>query len=196
MRIHFNRRTAVKAAAVVAGATALALGTAACGEKPADVVSDNLSNAADNFQIKREIDVINTVTGEHIMSIRGLCSLGNDDPDYRLSITCKTGEDEHGNGQYIKDFVYTPQTVTVLVQQLGSAHVSSAHYSVTWNPGVLVPNFNKAGGVTLTPTQPGTESQAQPNQEAPAQSGTTTSAAPRTKIVPVPGRTVTVQSDG
>lgn len=182
----FNRRVAVALLVPVLAAGALV--TSGCGSQPADVVSNNLSKSADNFRIEREIDVINTVTGEHIMSIRGLCSLGNDDPPERLSVTCKTGEDELGNGKYIKDFIFLPPTVTVLVQQLGSAEVSDAHYSVTWNPGTLVPDFNKAGGEPLTPSQP--DSTASSKQEK------TASNSPKTKIVPLPGKTVTVEATG
>jgi len=187
----FNRKTARFLPLL-----AIPLAAAACGGgKPADVVSHNLSNKADNFQIAREIDVVDTITDEHIMSIRGLCSLGNDDPDYRLSVTCKVGEDKLGNGEYIKDFVYTPQTVTVLVQQLGSANVSSSHYSVTWNPGVLIPDFNGAGGKPLTPDTK-TATFTPPSKTTSKTKTATSSASPKVKVVPLPGPTVTVQSSG
>lgn len=184
LRDMFNRKTA----ALLAGVAVLGLGGTGCslGGEPADNVSKNLSKSADNFRILREIDVINTVNGEHIMSIRGLCSLGNDDPPERLSVTCKTGEDENGNGEYIKDFVFLPPTVTVLVQQLGSAEVSESRYMVTWNPKALVPDFTKAGGQPQTP-DPSTAT------EEPTASSEQPKTASKT-VVPLPGRTVTVEA--
>jgi hypothetical protein len=164
------------------------VGAAACAtDKPADVVSHNLSNSADNFQINRQIDVVNTVTGQDLLTIRGLCSLGNDDTPERISVTCKTGENARGEAEYIKDFVFLPPTVTVLVQQLGSAHVSSAQYSITWNPGALVPDFNSAGGPQKTPS----------NAPTPSQPGGQSSSDQQIRVVPIPARPAPApKSDG
>ena len=52
--------------------------TVACASK-ADVASQNLSTAADNFQITRRIVFYNGITGQYILVIEGLCSLGNND---------------------------------------------------------------------------------------------------------------------
>ena len=67
----------------------LALVLSGCSD--ADVASENISKAADNFEITRRIVFYNGVTGEYILTIEGLCSLGNYDPEGSLSVTCKTG---------------------------------------------------------------------------------------------------------
>jgi len=51
------------------------------GCSDADIASSNLSVAADNFEINRRIVFYNGISGEYILTIEGLCSLGNyDDP--------------------------------------------------------------------------------------------------------------------
>ena len=61
--------------------------------RDADVASRNLSYAADQFQITRRVVFYNGITGEYLLTIEGLCSLGNYDADKTLSVTCKTGPD-------------------------------------------------------------------------------------------------------
>jgi hypothetical protein len=65
------------------------------GCSDADVASTNLSKAADQFEINRRIVFYNGITGEYMLTIEGLCSLGNNDPTRQLSVTCKTGEKEY-----------------------------------------------------------------------------------------------------
>ena len=165
-------------------AVAFGVPLAACGGTPADVVSSNLSNAADNFKIDRQIDFVDTITGKNMVTVQGLCSLGNNDVFPNVTVTCKTGEDKKGNGEYIKDFFIVTPTTTVAAVQLGSAEVSSAQYSITWAPGVLVPNFNSPGGAPLTPT-PAPASTSTPAPAATSTTSPTTKAtlAPATKAV-------------
>ena len=84
--------------------TAAAMGLAAC-EKDADIASRNISTAADMFEINRRIVFYNGITGEYILTIEGLCSLGNYDKKGELSVTCKTGR-----GQYKKHFLLKTQS--------------------------------------------------------------------------------------
>jgi hypothetical protein len=72
---------------ILALAALLMLG--ACTD--ADIASENISKAADNFEIQRRVVFYNGITGGYILSIEGLCSLGNFDSGGRLSVTCKTG---------------------------------------------------------------------------------------------------------
>ena len=65
----------------------------------ADVASENLSVAADQFQIQRRIVFYNTMSDTYLMSLEGLCSLGNSDHSGELSVTCKIGP---GLGTYFK----------------------------------------------------------------------------------------------
>ena len=70
----------------------IALAITGCSD--ADVASENLSKAADQFEITRRIVFYNGITGEYILTIEGLCSLGNYDAAGSLSVTCKTGANE------------------------------------------------------------------------------------------------------
>ena len=116
---------------------ALATGLTACGSSDADVASKNLSTAADNFEINRQIVFYNGITGEYIAEVDGLCSVGNHDPAGKLSVTCKVGPDK-----YIKNFLGLSDNVTWFALQTDAATVSTAHYRVVFTPSTVVPNLD------------------------------------------------------
>ena len=70
-------------------ALAAAATLAACSD--AQVASSNLSKAADNFEINRRIVFFNGITGEYMLSIEGLCSIGSATETKAVAVTCKTG---------------------------------------------------------------------------------------------------------
>lgn len=117
-------------------AIGLMLSLAACNQE-ADVASQNLSTAADNFQVNRRIVFYNGVTGEYILSIEGLCSLGNADAASRLTVTCKTGPSE-----YKKHFLGLSDNVTFFAEQIDPASVSGNHYKVVFRPQTIVPDVD------------------------------------------------------
>lgn len=125
------KKILVSAAAVVLAAAALT----GC-QHQSDVVSHNLSNAADNYQVARKITFYNGITGKDILVVTGFCSLGNDDPPRVLTFTCKTGPNT-----YIKDSLGLSDNVTYLSEQLEGQGVSSTRYTVTWIPQTVVPNI-------------------------------------------------------
>lgn len=106
----------------------------------ADVASKNLSKAADNFEVMRRIVFYNGITGEYILTVEGLCSLGNFDSARQLSVTCKTGKDT-----YKKHFLGLSDNVTYFAEQLESAKVSAYHYRVTFKPQTIVPDVDVRG---------------------------------------------------
>ena len=114
---------------------ALVLLGAGCSD--ADIVSSNLSKDADYFKINRRIVFYNGITGEYMLAIEGKCSLGNDDPSNRLSVTCKTGED-----QYKKHFLGLSDNVTFFVEQVDAKNVSPDHYKVIFKPASIVPDID------------------------------------------------------
>ena len=116
-------------------AAALTLGLAACNE--ADVASQNLSTAADNFQINRRIVFYNGITDTYMLTIEGLCSLGNTDRDGQLTVTCKTGPTA-----YKKHFLGLSDNVTYFVEQLEAANVSAYHYKVIFRPATIIPDVD------------------------------------------------------
>ncbi len=107
------------------------------GCNDADVASRNLSTAADNFQVNRRIVVINGITDNYLLSVEGLCSLGNADKDREISITCKTGPEA-----YKKFFAGLSDNVTYVVEQLEPMPVSVYRYKVVFKPSVIIPDID------------------------------------------------------
>ncbi len=116
---------------------ALACLSVLAGCNDADVASRNLSKAADNFEINRRVVFYNGITGEYMLSIEGLCSLGNADKSREVTITCKTGP-----ANFKKHFLGLSDNVTYLVEQLDGADVSTYHYKVVFKPSVIVPDIS------------------------------------------------------
>lgn len=124
----------LKLIAIALAATALA----AC--KDADVASRNLSYAADMFEINRRVVFYNGITGEYMLTVEGLCSLGNNDTAGKLSITCKVGAD-----QYKKHYLGLSDNVTFFVEQLEPSKQSAYHYRVVFKPQTIVPDIDVRG---------------------------------------------------
>lgn len=111
---------------------------AACTD--ADIASRNLSKAADQFEINRRIVFYNGITDTYMMTIEGLCSLGNYDKGGELTITCKVGHDA-----YKKHFLGLSDNVTYFVEQLEAADVSTYHYRVIFKPQSILPDIDFKG---------------------------------------------------
>lgn len=105
--------------------------------KEADVASHNLSRAADEFEINRRIVFYNGITGDYILEIQGLCSLGNQDSAGQLTVTCKTG-----NASYKKHFLGLSDNVTYFAEQIEAAGVSGYHYKVIFKPLSIIPDID------------------------------------------------------
>ena len=102
----------------------------------ADVVSSNISQKADNFEILRRVVFYNGITGEYMLTIEGFCSLGNNDKAGELTVTCKVGEDK-----YIKDSLGLSDNVTYFLEQIDSANVNKDHYVVVFKPTTIIPGI-------------------------------------------------------
>lgn len=120
--------------ALFAAVTALAM-LAGC-QKPADVASYNISVAADNFEITRRVVFFNGITDSYLLTIEGLCSLGNADRAAELTVTCKTGP-----GTYKKHFLGLSDNVSFFVEQMEPVAVGTYHYRVMFRPRQIVPNI-------------------------------------------------------
>lgn len=103
----------------------------------ADVASQNTSKAADQFEIMRRIVFYNGITGDYILVIEGLCSLGNYDPAGELSVVCKVGPDT-----YKKHFLGLSDNVTYFAEQLEPAQVNAYHYRVIFRPSEILPDID------------------------------------------------------
>jgi hypothetical protein len=121
--------------AIVAGSAAAALGLtlSACSE--ADTASENLSTAADNFEINRRIVFFNGITDTYLLTIEGRCSIT--DEGSQLEVTCKTDDDT-----YLKHFLGLSDNVSYFVEQLDAADVDGFHYRVIFRPETIVPDID------------------------------------------------------
>lgn len=108
------------------------LGLAGC--TAADTTSQNLSQAADNFEIDRRIVFFNGITDTYLMTIEGRCSIKSDDTDAQLEVVCRVGEDE-----YKKHFLGLSDNVSYFVEQLAPAKTNAFHYRVIFRPETIVP---------------------------------------------------------
>ncbi len=110
----------------------------ACSD--ADIASSNLSKAADNFEVNRRVVFYNGITGGYMLSVEGLCSLGNNDSAGTVSITCKTGPNA-----FKKHFLGLSDNVTFFVEQLEPNKVSTYHYRVIFKPQTIIPDVDFRG---------------------------------------------------
>jgi len=105
---------------------------AACTD--ASVVSQNLSNDADNFRIARRIIFYNGITDSYMLTIEGLCSQSQETK--KLTVTCKISE-----GQYKKHFLGLSDNVTYFSEQIDSARSGVSQYKVTFKPSAIIPSI-------------------------------------------------------
>lgn len=103
--------------------------------KDAEVASENLSTAADNFEVKRRIVFFNGITDTYLLSIEGRCSIV--DENNQLEVTCKLGENS-----FKKHFLGLSDNVSYFVEQTESADVSEYNYRVVFKPTQIVPDID------------------------------------------------------
>lgn len=122
---------------MVLAAGMLATGLVACSND-ADIASRNISQAADNFGINRRVVFYNGITGDYLLSIEGLCSLGNASTGKNsIAVTCKTGPSE-----YKKHFLGLSDNVTFFAEQISDAKVGTYFYRVTFKPTSILPSID------------------------------------------------------
>lgn len=140
-------RKVFSALAIIVGASALMLGTTGCfGPSDADVASENLSKAAEQFEIPRHIVGVNGITDKYLFEVVGYCSVETGDSGLSgsLEVTCKV-KDKNGRVGYKKTFLGLSDNVSYVVEQLEPARVSTTRYRVIFKPEALIPNFDRPG---------------------------------------------------
>lgn len=106
--------------------------TSSCDD--AQVASQNISKAADNFEVVRRVVFYNGITGDYILSVTGLCSVS--DSGRSVSFTCKTD-----NGKFVKHMLGLSNNVTYFSEQLVAKDVSVYQYRITFKPDIIVPDI-------------------------------------------------------
>lgn len=101
----------------------------------ADQANENLSKAADNFEVPRRIVGINGITDKVLFSVEGFCSLTNDGA--KLDVLCKVGDD----GSVERTTLGLSDNVTYVSTQMGGKKVSLFRPRIIFRPETIVPNF-------------------------------------------------------
>lgn len=102
----------------------------------ADIASNNLSKAAEQFELNRRIVFYNGITGGYMLSVEGRCSIKADTMDNQLELTCKDTANS-----YKKHYLGLSDNVTYFVEQLEPAPVDVYQYRVIFKPKAIIPNI-------------------------------------------------------
>lgn len=100
------------------------------------LASQNLSKAANNFEVNRRIIFVNGITDSYLLSIEGRCSFEVEGNGQKVAVTCKTGPNE-----YKKHTLGLSDNVTFFSEQLEGVDVSVYRYRVTFRPSVILPDI-------------------------------------------------------
>jgi hypothetical protein len=140
------RATKRQGVAALVGLAALAamVTVSSCTSDDADVVSENLSKAADNFEVNRRIVMFNGITDKYLLTIEGPCSIT--DEGNQLEVVCKTGP-----STYKKHFLGLSDNVSYFVEQGESVSASANHYRVTFKPQSIIPDVDFRGSTEDLP---------------------------------------------
>jgi hypothetical protein len=117
--------------------TALVLGAfavSACSTD-ADVASENVSKAAEQFEVPRLVRGINGITDNIILEIEGYCSF--EDYTTRFDVICKTDD-----GTFVKHVIGRSDNVTYVVEQLSGIEASTSQYRFIVKPSAIIPNID------------------------------------------------------
>lgn len=98
-----------------------------------DRVSYNLSQQADNFNVVREITVINCITGDVLFQMSGRMSIQPDTMDNQLEVLVEN------DGTYFKHFIGLSDNVSYVVEQKSVSDVNNYKYTLNFNPKMWVP---------------------------------------------------------
>ena len=114
----------------------LAVGMLAGCETEASRVEYNLTQEADNFNIVRQLTVINCLQGDVLFQMTGKMSITADVEDNQLEIIV-----ENDDGNYTKHFVGLSDNVTYTIEDLnlGKNDVEKYKYTLNFNPNMWLP---------------------------------------------------------
>lgn len=125
-------------ATVVGGLVMATLLSAAGCESDAKKVSENISTAADNFEVQRKIVGVNTRTDKYLFYVEGRCSIERAGD---LIVTCK-----HGDNDYRKHYVGSATDVAWVSTQEKGIDVSVYHTRIIIKPESLLPSLELSTG--------------------------------------------------
>ena len=111
------------------------MGMCLSGCSEAERVKENLSQEADNFNIVRELTVINCITGDTLFQMTGKISITADVEDNQLEVIAEDG------GTYTKHIIGLSDNTTYVIQDLnlGANDVSKYKFTINFNPNMWLP---------------------------------------------------------
>lgn len=116
----------------------LAVGLSAC-TSAADTADENLTKAADNFEVPRRIVGINAITDTVLFSVEGYCS-------YKTTgstIEALCAVDRTGRGAKVtRTTLGKADNVTFVVTQLAAVDVDFFRPRIIFRPETIVPDFD------------------------------------------------------
>jgi len=113
----------------------LGLGLATGCTSAADKANENLSKAAENFEVPRRITGINGITDNVLFTVEGFCSYETGGDTYE--IICKQPDNSVERTSMAKS-----DNVTIVVTQMGGTHVDLFRSRVIFRPETIIPNFD------------------------------------------------------
>lgn len=123
----------MKKTAIIGSALA-ALTLTACTSE-ADRANENLSKAAENFEVPRRIVGINGITDKVLFSVEGFCSYETNGAV--LEAICKLPE-----GGVERTTLHLSDNVTFVSTQIGGADVDLFRPRVIFRPENIIPDFD------------------------------------------------------
>lgn len=134
----------IVAAAALVGTVAL---SAASCDSAANTANENLSKAADNFEVPRRIVGINGITDQVIFTAEGFCSYSVSGS--KVDAICLVERDPN---VVERTTMYLSDNVTFVVTQMGGTEVDLFRPRVIFRPEGIVPNFDLSTGDSPTDT--------------------------------------------
>lgn len=125
---------------LTATATLVLVAAAGCTSPPAaKKAAENLSVAADNFEVQRKIVGVNGITDKIAFQVEGRCSI--DRQAGALITTCK-----HGPNDYRKHYLGLSDNTYYVAEQLGAIDVSVYHTRIIVRPETILPSLELDAG--------------------------------------------------
>lgn len=129
--MNITRRKAVYIAALIVSILAIVMvcGLAGCTER--NQVSYNISQDADNFNVRRRVTVINMRSDKVLLQMEGCLSIHTDKND-ELEVIA-----ELPSGKYQKHFIYLNDWTMYTVEQIDSTKTDKFNYEFNFLPQEL-----------------------------------------------------------
>lgn len=97
-------------------------------------VSTNLSKQADNFNVLRQVTVINCLENDVVFQMTGKMSITADISDRQLEVVV-----ENEDGSYSKHIIGLSDNVTYVVEDLDTNYVERYRFVINYNPKMWIP---------------------------------------------------------